>query len=516
MGESEKPPPFCKDVVSSIIVNAGVKSSTAVTSSSSSSSSLRPTITLPPRTFQRKRYQQRWKWPMTLVLQPDDACFQLLLDNDDCKSFSQLLAGAMASPAALPSQNRPSFPPPPDDDNSSSSAGDEEFRFKQNRPTTLAISPSLIFTVPPGLSPAGFLDSPGQGSFGMTHQQVLAQVTAQAAQAHSHMHIQADYSSSLSAAPPTSLTQLSAFNTNTTAHQQVPPSIPDSGVANESSDISHFDQRSQPSTYAVDKPADDGFNWRKYGQKQVKGSEFPRSYYKCTYPSCPVKKKVERSLDGQVTEIIYKGQHSHPPPQKRAKDSGNANGNTNKDQESSQATHEHFCGTSDSEEVGDAETGVDEKDEDEPEAKRQSTEVRVSEPASSHRTVTEPRIIVQTTSEVDLLDDGYRWRKYGQKVVKGNPYPRSYYKCTTSGCNVRKHVERASSDPKAVITTYEGKHNHDVPAAKTSSHNTANSIASQSKPDKVIPEKHSLIKMDLGNNEQQPIARLRLKEEQIT
>jgi hypothetical protein len=93
---------------------------------------------------------------------------------------------------------------------------------------------------------------------------------------------------------------------------------------------------------------------------------------------------------------------------------------------------------------------------------------------------------------------------------------RSYYKCTTSGCNVRKHVERASSDPKAVITTYEGKHNHDVPAAKTSSHNTANSIASQSKPDKVIPEKHSLIKMDLGNNEQQPIARLRLKEEQIT
>jgi len=60
-----------------------------------------------------------------------------------------------------------------------------------------------------------------------------------------------------------------------------------------------------------------------------------------------------------------------------------------------------------------------------------STEVRVSEPAAaaaaaaaSHRTVTEPRIIVQTTSEVDLLDDGYRWRKYGQKVVKGNPYPR--------------------------------------------------------------------------------------------
>ena len=41
-----------------------------------------------------------------------------------------------------------------------------------------------------------------------------------------------------------------------------------------------------------------------------------------------------------------------------------------------------------------------------------------------HKTVTEPKIIVQTRSEVDLLDDGYRWRKYGQKVVKGNPHPR--------------------------------------------------------------------------------------------
>lgn len=50
--------------------------------------------------------------------------------------------------------------------------------------------------------------------------------------------------------------------------------------------------------------------------------------------------------------------------------------------------------------------------------------MRDSEPALSHRAVAEPRIIVQTTSEVDLLDDGYRWRKYGQKVVKGNPYPR--------------------------------------------------------------------------------------------
>ncbi|KAI4321755.1 hypothetical protein MLD38_035102 [Melastoma candidum] len=61
-------------------------------------------------------------------------------------------------------------------------------------------------------------------------------------------------------------------------------------------------------------PAEDGYNWRKYGRKQVKGSEYPRSYYKCTHTNCPVKKKVERSQEGHITEIIYKSTHNHPKP----------------------------------------------------------------------------------------------------------------------------------------------------------------------------------------------------------
>ncbi|KAJ8565343.1 hypothetical protein K7X08_007919 [Anisodus acutangulus] len=92
-----------------------------------------------------------------------------------------------------------------------------------------------------------------------------------------------------------------------------------------------------------------------------------------------------------------------------------------KDEESSQATHDEISGSSEGEEVGDAETIADQNDE--RESKWRAIEVQTSE-ADSSRTVTEPKIIVQTTSEVDLLDDGYRWRKYGQKVVKGNPYPR--------------------------------------------------------------------------------------------
>ena len=46
---------------------------------------------------------------------------------------------------------------------------------------------------------------------------------------------------------------------------------------------------------------------------------------------------------------------------------------------------------------------------------------------AASRAVREPRVVVQTTSEVDILDDGYRWRKYGQKVVKGNPNPRYHF-----------------------------------------------------------------------------------------
>nr|QCV57321.1 WRKY transcription factor [Fagopyrum tataricum] len=76
------------------------------------------------------------------------------------------------------------------------------------------------------------------------------------------------------------------------------------------------------------------------------------------------------------------------------------------------------------------------------------------------RKLREPRFCFQTRSDIDVLDDGYKWRKYGQKVVKNSLHPRSYYRCTHNNCRVKKRVERLSEDCRMVITTYEGRHNH--------------------------------------------------------
>ncbi|PPR96632.1 hypothetical protein GOBAR_AA24028 [Gossypium barbadense] len=208
---------------------------------------------------------------------------------------------------------------------------------------------------------------------------------------------------------------------------------------------------------------DDGYNWRKYGQKHVKGSEFPRSYYKCTHPNCEVKKLFERSHDGQIMEIIYKGTHDHPKPQPSCRYSSSNI-------------------VSGQEERSDKLSSLNGRD------SIYGQTVHSVEPNSSADRL-------PTLSEVDILDDGYRWRKYGQKVVRGNPNPRSYYKCTNAGCPVRKHVERASHDLKAVITTYEGKHNHNVPTAKTNTHDTTISVNG---PSRIRSEDSGAISLDLG------------------
>ncbi|CAL5084983.1 unnamed protein product [Urochloa decumbens] len=246
----------------------------------------------------------------------------------------------------------------------------------------------------------------------------------------------------------------------------------------------------------AEKSAEDGYNWRKYGQKHVKGSENPRSYYKCTHPNCEVKKLVERSLDGQITDVVYKRHHNHPKPQPNRRLAAGAVPSSQGEERYDGAApvedkpsnvYSNLCnqvhsagmldpapGPTSDDDVdaggGRPYPGDDANEDDDLDSKRRKMESAGIDAALMGKPNREPRVVVQTVSEVDILDDGYRWRKYGQKVVKGNPNPRSYYKCTHTGCPVRKHVERASHDPKSVITTYEGKHNHEVPASRNANH----------------------------------------------
>ncbi|KAK9861565.1 hypothetical protein WJX84_010023, partial [Apatococcus fuscideae] len=271
----------------------------------------------------------------------------------------------------------------------------------------------------------------------------------------------------------------------------------------------------------------DGYSWRKYGEKYVKGSPFPRSYYKCSHLGCTVKKIIERDADsGHLYQTTSQGNHCHPRPgsQDPAKSEKRHRSSTSSQQsleddwapcpmEDDDANDTVFSlDREPSSASGSPDCESDLWDQARAqavnwrEAQREAKRRRLEQDAVARLTaMKEEREGLSTgpldpehdedldgngdghaeegpihsrpsftsaasskqTFEVPLsggsVNDGYRWRKYGQKMVKGNIHPRSYYKCTYSGCGVRKHVERSGLHPDRLLITYEGEHMHDVP-----------------------------------------------------
>ncbi|KAI3961893.1 hypothetical protein MKW98_022098 [Papaver atlanticum] len=398
-------------------------------------------------------------------------------------------------------------------------------KFKSNSPASLPIGGSCPCPSPSFFNfPSGFLDSPVLLS---SNNYLLPSPTTGAFPAQEQfnwMGNSTNYQKEIKQEEEKKITDFS-FR----------PSVTDTQLQSGDSESDYKHYPHQPiQTLREQKRSEDGYNWRKYGQKQVKGSENPRSYYKCTYQNCPMKKKVERSLDGKVTDVVYKpskDSHNHPKPQPSKKslaaaaasqfvqqpsvssnsyleDSSNQGYNsqtvsvsTQDNNSSISVDDDEFDNTS----LKRSKSGTTgDLDENEPKSKKWKNEGEneVLSGYGNSRVMKEPKVVVQTTSDIDILDDGFRWRKYGQKVVKGNPNPRSYYKCTSLGCSVRKHVERAANNIRSVITTYEGKHNHDIPAARGSyrhSSNNNNTSSSNSNNSSITN-----VAMSTSSNEQVP------------
>lgn len=365
----------------------------------------------------------------------------------------------------------------------------------------------------------------------MSHREVLASVTAKAAQAPVQMDQPVCmHSSTESSSVPKSEISMP----NSTPGVENPLALPqDNASIKQRADQKDFsDHKTQLADTVVMNIPNDGYNWRKYGQKQVKSTESSRSYYRCTYSDCDAKKKVQQChQSGFVTGVIYKGFHNHDPPPKirctqlrksaavspvegsdtvyptaqklgnsdlshyksepgkasvampelERQNSSNSDSNTGikaeeesgdvverkrrmKPQEPlvlpSRRKQRSSCSSNEivKKEVG--ECGDEQK------PKQRMKEGGLACSAPLFKTIKEPKIVVHAAGDVGISSDGYRWRKYGQKMVKGNPHPRSYYRCTSAGCPVRKHVERDTDDKTTIIVTYEGKHDHDRPVPK--------------------------------------------------
>nr|QRX38919.1 transcription factor WRKY22 [Lilium regale] len=99
---------------------------------------------------------------------------------------------------------------------------------------------------------------------------------------------------------------------------------------------------------------------------------------------------------------------------------------------------------------------------------RQRQPVSVQNTRTKKRKNQQKRVVCEVPAD-GVSADLWAWRKYGQKPIKGSPYPRGYYRCSSlKGCPARKQVERNPADPGLLMITYTAEHNHAVPTHRNS------------------------------------------------
>lgn len=155
-----------------------------------------------------------------------------------------------------------------------------------------------------------------------THQEEVSDSATVQREAHNQNDAQSSgCPPSLSEMSPTSVTQpISSAPSPTQVERKLSPLKVDNKFLTEADLRDSTDQKAltvlTSPTPGGRSPIPDGYNWRKYGQKQVKSPEGSRSYYKCTHSDCCAKKIECSDHSGQVIEIVNKGIHSHDPPRK--------------------------------------------------------------------------------------------------------------------------------------------------------------------------------------------------------
>ncbi|KAG5617119.1 hypothetical protein H5410_016943 [Solanum commersonii] len=69
---------------------------------------------------------------------------------------------------------------------------------------------------------------------------------------------------------------------------------------------------------------------------------------------------------------------------------------------------------------------------------------------------------LEKSDDQELTDDKRAWRNYGQKSIKGSPFPRNYFKCSTLGsCKATKIIENSPKNENYFLVSYSDEHNHD-------------------------------------------------------